>query len=168
MARVVVLLRGVNVGGQNRLAMADLRALLERLGGRDVATYLQSGNAVLSWPGQPEALATQVEKELGLPALVRTGTELAAVVEGNPFAGEEVDPKLLHAVFLSATPEPGLLDLPALLPDRVVPGDRVLYVRYATGSADSRVGRLLSSRRFPLVATARNWRTVLALRDLAH
>jgi uncharacterized protein (DUF1697 family) len=86
-------------------------------------------------------------------------------VSGNPFAGERLDPTLPHAVFLSGVaPE---LDLEALLPDRVVPGDRVLYVAYAVDTHSSKAAKLLSSKRFPVVASARNWRTVLALRELA-
>jgi uncharacterized protein (DUF1697 family) len=167
MRRVAVLLRGVNVGGRNRIAMADLRAVLGGLGCTDVSTYLQSGNAVAT--ADPAELAQRVEQalqaELGLSVavLVRTADELHAVVAGNPF---DPDPKLLHAVFLSADLEPGVVVPQELLPDRVEAGDRVLYVRYAEASHDSRASKLLSSKRFPVVASARNWRTVLALQEL--
>lgn len=170
MARLVVLLRGVNVGGHHRLPMADLRSLLEGIGCTDVATYLQSGNAVVSSPLSPSALTARVEKELreelDLPVavLTRTAAELDAVVAGNPL---DADPTLLHVVFLSGRLDPGFLDPEALLPDRVEVGDRVLYVRYASGSQSSPFAKLLSSKRFPLVASARNWRTVLALQQLA-
>lgn len=169
MARVAVLLRGVNVGGHNRIAMADLRGLLEGLGCTDVASYLQSGNAVVT--SDAAGLAGQVEAaledELGLSVsvLCRTAAELDAVVAANPF---EPDPTLLHAVFLSAQVEASLFDAAALAPDRVEVGDRVLYVRYAGGSHASPVATVLSGRRFPVVATARNWRTVLALQELAR
>lgn len=169
-ARCVVLLRGVNVGGHHRIAMPAFRSLLEQLGAADVRTYLQSGNAVVSWGGSTSLLQAAVEqgmRHLGLPvaALVRTSAELDAVVDGNPFAGEDLDPVTLHAVFL-AEPAPEL-DLPALLPDRVVPRARVLYVAYAGPSHSSKVAKLLASKRFP-VASARNWRTVLALQELTH
>lgn len=167
MTRVAVLLRGVNVGGHNRLAMADLRATLLSLGCTDVATYLQSGNAVVT--ADDARLAGRVEQalkdELGLQVavLTRTAAELDAVVARNPF---HPDPMLLHAVFLSADLEPSYLDLEGLLPDRVHAGDRVLYVRYAAGSHDSQASKVLSSKRFPAVASARNWRTVLALQEM--
>lgn len=168
MTRVAVLLRGVNVGGHNRIAMADLRALLERVGCAEVTTYVQSGNAVVTWSGGD--LAPLVEQALAaagpaVPVVTRTAAELDAVVAGNPF---DPDPELLHAVFLSAQPDASLLDPPALLPDLVQVGDRVVYVRYAQGSHDAAASKLLSSKRVPLVATARNWRTVLALQELAH
>ncbi len=168
MTRVAVLLRGVNVGGHNRIAMAAFRTLLQGLGCEDVKTYLQSGNAVVTAPAK--GLAAKVERalhdELALDVAVvtRTGAELDAVVAANPY---DPDPKLLHAVFLGDRLDPAVVDPEALLPDRVELGDRVLYVRYAESSHDTRASKLLSSKRFPVVATARNWRTVLALQELA-
>lgn len=169
MTRGVVLLRAVNLGARNRIAMADFRALLERLGCTDVRTYLQSGNAVVTSRRSAAALARAVAEalrdDLDLPVsvLVRTADELDAVVAGNPFVAEDLDPTALHAVFLDG-PAPAV---PDVSPDRLVAGDRVLYVAYAAGSRDSAAGKALSRRAFP-VTTARNWRTVLALQELAR
>lgn len=168
MVRVALLLRGINVGGHNRIAMGDLRSLLGGLGCTDVTTYLQSGNAVVT--SDDVGLAARVEQalrdELGLDVavLTRTAAELDAAVAGNPF---DPDPKLLHAVFLSGDLDPSYLDVETLRPDLVAVGERVLYVRYAGSSHDSPVAKVLSSKRFPVVATARNWRTVLALQESA-
>jgi uncharacterized protein (DUF1697 family) len=168
-ARAVVLLRAVNVGGRNRISMADLRSLLERVGCTDVQTYVQSGNAVLSTRRSPAALeqavtaALRSELDLSVDVLVRTSDELDAIVAGNPFSDEDLAPTALHAVFLSG-PAP---DLPDVSPDRIVAGDRVLYVAYAAGSQRSTAGRLLTSSRVSAASTARNWRSVLALQELA-
>lgn len=170
MTRHVVLLRGVNVGSHNRIAMPAFRALLEGVGATEVVTHLQSGNAVVGWAGSTENLRVAVEEalrdDLSLPvaALVRTGAELEATVAANPF--EVVDPKLLHVVFLSGPPPQ--LDTDDLLPDRVASGPDCLYVAYAGSSHDSKASKLLSSKRFPLVSSARNWRTVIALHELAR
>lgn len=173
MTRSVVLLRGVNVGRHHRLSMADFRAVLEGVGCTGVQTYLQSGNAVVAWPGHPDALAAAVAAgleatvALSVLVMVRTGAELAAVVEANPYAREAFDPKLLHVAFLSGPPDPqrlAALDHDALLPDRLAVGDRALYLRYATGSQNSSLARV----RLGVEATARNWRTVTALRALAQ
>ena len=167
MTRVAVLLRGVNVGRGNRIAMADLRALLERLGGTDVSTLLQSGNAVLDWPGAAKDLAPAVEKalhdDLGLSvaALARTGRQLGEVVSGCPF--EVADPKQVHVVFLGGTAPAA--DAEALAPDVVVPGPGCLYVSYAGPSHSSPVAKWLAGKDFGVVGTARNWRTVLALQE---
>jgi uncharacterized protein (DUF1697 family) len=169
MRRQVVLLRGVNVGANNRIAMPAFRSVLEGLSCTDVRTYLQSGNAVVGWDGSGGELQQAVEQalrdQLDLPVavLVRSAADLDAAVAGNPFDVD--DPKLLHVVFLSG-PSPELA-VDELLPDRVAPGPGCFYVAYATGSHDSRASKLLTGKRFPLVTTARNWRTVLALQELA-
>jgi hypothetical protein len=112
MERLVVLLRGVNVGKHHRIAMPAFSAVLASVGCTAVQTYLQSGNAVVDWTGSPEQLgegvAAGLERSAGLSVLVmvRTGAELAAVVDGNPFAAEDFDPKQLHAAFLTDPPDP--------------------------------------------------------------
>ena len=172
MTRSVVLLRGVNVGKHHRISMSTFRDVLESIGCTEVQTYLQSGNAVLSWAGGQDQLADAVrgalERSAGLSVLVmvRSGAELAAVVEANPYASESFDPKLLHVAFLSGPADPQRLaavDHDALLPDRMAVGDRAVYLRYASGSQGSALGRL----RLGVDTTARNWTTVTALRDLA-
>lgn len=170
MTRFVVLLRGVNVGAHNRISMPDLRSLLEGQGCSDVVTYLQSGNAVVGWSGSSEALRGAVTgaltAELGLhvQVLVRTSAQLDAVVAGNPFDVD--DPTRLHVAFLSGPPPP--VDADALLPDRVAPGPEVLYVAYAGGSQGSKAAKLLTGKQLGVIASARNWRTVLALQELAR
>ena len=171
MTRCVVLLRGVNVGRANRVAMADFRRVLERLGARDVVTYVQSGNAVVGWDGTPGELETAAhsalaERALSVPVMVRTADELARVVAASPW-GDELDPTLFHVAFLSGQPDPervAAIDSEALLPERVVVGERVLYLDHARGVRSSRLARL----DLGVAATARNWRTVTALLELAR
>src|SRR5882672_4085362 len=94
--RYAALLRGINVGGNKKIAMADLRLLLSGLGHGEVSTLLQSGNAVFTAPPSDAArLAAQIEAaladQLGLTSsvLLRTHQQLAAVVDGNPFPSAE-------------------------------------------------------------------------------
>ena len=169
MTRCVVLLRGVNLGRTNRIAMPDLRATLERVGCSDVRTYVSSGNAVVDWDGTAAALedaaaAALAARGLPVPVMVRTAAELARVVAASPWTG--LDPKRFHVAFLSADPDPAAvaaIDHEALLPERVVVGERVLYLDHADGVQRSRLARL----RLGVDATARNWRTVTALHALA-
>ena len=170
MPRQVVLLRAVNLGARNRIAMPAFREVLESVGCTDVKTYLQSGNAVVASRRTPASLAKAVadalrsELDLSVGVLVRTATELDALVAGNAFPDVK-DPKLLHALLLeSATPDLSGLDV---APDRVAAGDRVVYVAYATSSQDSKAAKALGGKAFA-GATARNWRTVLALQELAR
>lgn len=169
MPRQVVLLRAVNLGARNRIAMPAFRSVLEGVGCTDVATYLQSGNAAVTSRRTPASLAKAVatalrsELDLSVGVLVRTAAELDAVVSGNPFT-DVADPKLLHAVFLDrAAPDLTGVDV---APDRVATGDRVVYVAYAKSSQDSRAAKIPGGKAFS-GSTARNWRTVLALQDLA-
>lgn len=169
MTRCVVLLRGVNVGKHHRIAMAGFRDLLSEVGCGDVQTYVQSGNAVGDWEGTPADLEVAVrgalrERGLDVPVMVRTGAEVAAVVAASPWT--DLDPKLFHVAFLSGDPDPAkvaAIDHEALLPERVVVGDRVLYLDHAAGVRNSRLARLSVG----VEATARNWRTTVALRDLS-
>jgi uncharacterized protein (DUF1697 family) len=172
----VVLLRGVNVGPHKRIAMADLRALLARLGFADVRTMLQSGNAVvLAPPEDPAVLARRIEQgladQLALASrcLVLTEKDLAAVVAGDPF-GEVADNGSRYlATFLFDEPVPALRaehDPQALDPERVRVGPRVIYQWCPDGIlAAPAVGGFVE-KRWKVVTTARNWNTVTKLATL--
>lgn len=173
----VALLRGINVGGKNKVPMQTLRALVARIGGTDVRTHLQSGNAVFHHPDQdPRLLAKALEQalaeELGLTlsCLIRSAPELRRVVEANPFPMEGVDGSRFLVVFLSATPPPARLaaiDPAAYAPDAFAAGERVLYVNLPGGIRDSKLAVLFTDKRLGVTATARNWNTVTKLLALA-
>jgi uncharacterized protein (DUF1697 family) len=172
MTRCVLLLRGINVGRANRIRMPDLVALLEGLGCRDVSTYLQSGNALVETDLPTDELEGRAEEALagvGIPVrvLARSREDLDAVVEADPFAGRDLDPKLVHVAFLSAAPDAeavAALDPEALLPEEIVVRGREAYLWYARGVQGTKLDGPL--KRLGVVATARNWRTVLALQEL--
>lgn len=171
----MALLRGINVGRHKRVAMADLRRLLESVGFGDVRTHLQSGNALFT-TGQSRGRAlerqieSRIEADLGLDVkvLVRSAEELAVVVDENPFAAPGVDPKQLQVAFLSAAPpatQTTNLDRDAFAPDQFELGDRVIYLRLPHGFMASRLPdweRLLG-----MAVTTRNWNTVTRLHELA-
>ena len=174
----VLLLRGVNVGGHNRVPMAELRALLERLGCDDVVTHLQSGNAVCRAPGSSASLAARtaaaLEVELGVrvPVLGRSGARLGALAAANPLVHLEEDPTRLHVTFLDGRPAPArMAELEAaaatFAPDRVVVDGADCFLHVPGSYHESRVGNAVLERRLGRVATTRNWRTVLALAELA-
>jgi uncharacterized protein (DUF1697 family) len=173
----VALLRGINVGGRQKIAMADLQALLAGLRHRDVATLLQSGNALFTSARQDEeALALEIERaiarKLGLTVrcLVRGRDELRRVVDAHPLAGTATDPARLLVIFLSSRPDAAFLrslDLRAFAPDQVVAGERELYVWCPDGAGKSKLVQALSEKRLGCrVATARNWNTVTKLLGL--
>src|SRR5258708_21484096 len=108
----VALLRGINVGGHNKVPMAELRQVVASLGHADVATYIQSGNVVFS-TGETDtaALAEALEQAIAAAFGVRVRVvvfsrgELAQAMRANPYS-DEPNPRAVHAVFLSATPRP--------------------------------------------------------------
>ncbi|RKR88678.1 uncharacterized protein (DUF1697 family) [Micromonospora pisi] len=168
-----VLLRGINVGRNNRIAMADLRALLTGLGYDDVATLLQSGNAVFrTGGGDPAALAIEIERaikaDLGLsiPCLVRDRADLDRIVADNPLAERTDEPSKLLVCFLAERPDPSRLaaiDFTAYAPEECGVGERELYVWYPGGQQNAKLTYAFFEKRLGGVATARNWNTVTKL-----
>jgi uncharacterized protein (DUF1697 family) len=176
MASRIVLLRGINIGSRNRIAMPALREALEEAGFDDVRTYLQSGNVVLSSRAAPATVARKCEaaiaEEFGLDidVVVRTRAELAGVVKRNPLAKVATDPKRYQVSFLSAKP-PGKIvrKLESLAADgeRLVASGRELYAWHPKGVARSKLWAALAGRGLGVTATARNWTTVTKLLELA-
>lgn len=169
----VLLLRGVNVGGHHKLPMATLRAVLEDLGGTEVRTYIQSGNAVLR--ADPAGLAERVEAALeaavgfSVPVMVREGAAVQALAQGHPLAGEGLADKLLYVAFLSRTPDPeavAALDPDRSPPDRYVVRGSELFVAFPGGMARSRLTADWVDRRLGVTSTWRNLATVRALAGL--
>ncbi len=172
----VALLRGVNVGGRNRLPMSVLSGLLADAGALDVRTYIQSGNALFTVaPSRAAAVALAlsegVERELGFRpvVVVRTADELARVAHRHPLGGPKVDPRTLHVAFLSA--RPSRARVAALDPDRSPP-DAVLvrgseaWLRLPNGGGGTRYTNAYLDATLGTTSTVRNWRTVLALARL--
>lgn len=178
MATWVALLRAVNLGSQNQVSMPKLRTALADAGFADVRTYVQSGNVVVtSRHRKPEAVGkavgTVIRKEFGLdvPIVVRTYDDLAAIVEANPFPQAAVErPKGLAVTFLEGEPDPAkataLHTAEATRECCRVIG-RELYVDYVNGVAGSRFTPQYLESRLGVRGTARNWRTVLALVEMA-
>jgi uncharacterized protein (DUF1697 family) len=172
--RWVALLRGINLGSSRRIAMADLREVLGRLGYADVKTLLQSGNVVFSSttgtaPAHAKRIAAGIEKDLGMDVkvLVFSAAELAAIVKANPFAAQRVDPKELHVTFLSGpTPRAKLaqIDRGSVAPDEFEPGKRAIYERRRGGVLASKLPDW--QKVLGIDVTARNWNTVTKLAAL--
>lgn len=177
MPRQVALLRGINVGAHNRIGMAPLRELLTRLGHEDVRTLLQSGNVVLTADTTgaelERALETAIAAELGVEprVMVRTADELAAVVAHDPFGDVADDPRRYQVSFLEAELDPEAaraLEAADVAPERVAVHGREVYAWHANGIQRSPLVKLLDDKKLGVAATARNWRTVTKLRELAR
>jgi len=166
----VALLRGINVGGSNKVPMAELRALFEALGYPDAQTYIQSGNVVFSARAGESALVADIEAaieetfSLQVPVVVRSRAQLAAVVASSPF--DRAAPTAVHVAFLSGRPRTA--SVAALDPDRSPPDTfavvgREVYLHYPNGSGRSKLTVDYLERVLGVRATARNWNTVTKL-----
>ena len=172
-APVVALLRGVNVAGRSKLAMADLRAVLTAAGLGEARTHLQSGNVILTpASGNLAGLSTAIEIAiadgcgLGIRVIVRTREQLEAIVEGNPFLEPGTKPVTLHSVFLESVPESDRvsgLDPDRSPPDRFSVAGQNIYVHYPGGSGRSKLGLDYFEKKLGVAGTARNWNTVISL-----
>jgi uncharacterized protein (DUF1697 family) len=170
----VALLRGINLGPRNRVAMPRLRELLAEAGYDDVRTLAASGNVVLSSRKRPASVAAEVRRvvagEFGVdtPVIVRTAGELAEVVERNPLPTDR--PRLLQVHFLSepiAQQAAKAVEAAARPPERVAISGSEVYAYHADGIQRSPLLKELEDERLGVVVTARNWNTVTGLLELA-
>jgi uncharacterized protein (DUF1697 family) len=175
-ARHIVLLRGINLGARNRIAMGELREALEDAGFKDVRTYLQSGNEVLESTAKPESVARKCErviaKRFGLEIAVvaRTRADLARIVKRNPLGKVAREPKRYQVSFLSAKLAAKVvreLEAAAADSEQVVVIGREVYAWHPKTIARSRLWTKLAGKGLGVTATSRNWTTVEALLELA-
>jgi uncharacterized protein (DUF1697 family) len=176
MAVHVAMLRGINLGRNRRVPMAELRALLSEAGYEDVRTYVQSGNIVLASPAGPAGverdLRTLISARFGfdVPVIVRSRAELAAVVKADPLGHVVDDPKRYQVSFLAEKPPAGLvrrMEERAAESERVVAHGREIYAWHPDGVARSKLWNELAGKGLGITATARNWTTVTTLLDMA-
>jgi uncharacterized protein (DUF1697 family) len=175
LVRQIVLLRGINVGRRNRIAMPALRELFLTAGFADVQTYLQSGNIVLSSDLTEEQLAATSSRLIRdafafeIASVARTRDELAAVVALNPLGGIAVDPKRYLVTFFSEEPEVrGVERVRALArePEELFAAGRELYGWHPAGIARSKLWNAIAAGGLGGTSTSRNWATVTALHGL--
>ncbi|MGB5210919.1 MAG: DUF1697 domain-containing protein [Gammaproteobacteria bacterium] len=172
----IALLRGINVGGRNRLPMKDLSRIFEAAGCAPVKTYIQSGNVVFkaglrSGGTFADAIGTAIEKQHGFrPAIqLRTATALKTAIASNPYPQAASEPKSLHLFFLEDSPQKKLVsDARRLLSasESITVIDRCLYLHAPDGLAQSKFAKGVD-KALGMNTTARNWRTVSKLEDLA-
>ena len=173
----VALLRGINVGGKNKLPMKELTALFVEAGCEEVRTYIQSGNVVFRAGSAVEEeissiISASILERYGyqVPVITRTAGELQEIMEANPFleAGAETDK--LHVMFLAELPDSASVD--TLDPERS-PGDefavrgREVYLHCPNGVARSKLTNSYFDARLSTTSTSRNWRTARKLLALA-
>lgn len=173
----VALLRGINVGGKNKLPMRSLVTIFEAAGCLDVRTYIQSGNVVFragstDVSGLAAAVSAAIASEFGIkvPVIPRSAAEMAAVATANPFIDAGVAEEMLHVYFLADAPSGGAV---AKLDPTRSPGDtfvvvgREIHLHLPNGVARTRLTNAYFDKALGTVSTLRNWRTVKLLAAMA-
>ncbi len=179
MQRYIAMLRGINLGSHNRLAMPALKAGFEELGLLHVATYLQSGNVAFASDtddsgGLALRIHQMIEARFGhdVTILLRSAGEMDRVSAENPFLSrQDIDLAKLHVTFLSEMPTPERLS--AIRPelggdDEWLACGAAVYLHCPNGYGRTKLTNGLFEQKLKVPATTRNWKTVLALRDLAN
>ena|SRR5450631_4339722 len=179
MTVAISLLRGVNVGGHNKIKMDALRALYESLRLRDAQTYVQSGNVVFRTDLRNlVSLASRIEKAIEesfgfRPAvIVRTREDLRDVIARNPFAARrDLDPSKFLVTFLASDPSAEARDEILAIktdPDELRMSGRELYTYYPNGMARPKLSWAVIERKLKTSGTGRNWNSVLKLLEIAE
>ena len=177
MTTFLSLFRGINVGGNHKVKMADLKELHEALGLRDVLPYIQSGNVVFK---SDDTDAGQIQKQIEdsfaarfgfrSEVIVRTSDELSAIIEKNPFQGQPDKESNWIAVMFLATP-PDIAAQEALLqtyvgPEEIFFSGKEMYIYYTNGIGRSKLSHSFIEKKLKTGGTARNWNTILKLQEL--
>jgi uncharacterized protein (DUF1697 family) len=177
METYIVLFRGINVGGNNALPMLELVTVLEELGLSNIKTYIQSGNAVfqskkIDSEELSQKISTEIEKRRGFVAqvLILDVTEFRNAIASNPFPEAEAEPNTLDCFFLLSLPEkPNLKALETVKKDseqfRLI--DKVFYLYAPEGIGRSKLATKVE-KTLEVTVTARNWRTVRKIMELAE
>ena len=173
--RYVALLRGINVGGNTMIKMAELKAVFERCGLENVSTYINSGNVGFDCSiGETKAVSLiedEIERNFGkrISVMVRPQQDIGLIMGANPFEGEFESHKEMHVLFLK---EPMTDDQISQLRSMAPEGERFaifgreIYCHLPLGGADSFLGRGQFEKKLKVSVTARNWRTVQKLSEL--
>jgi uncharacterized protein (DUF1697 family) len=177
MTRHIALLRGINVGGHKKVPMAALREALGAAGFEDVKTYVQSGNVALTASERSPAkvgrkVAKAIDDAFGFDVAVvmRTRDEIAALVDDDPLGDVATNPTYRIVVFLADKLDRDRLadvDPEEFAPEAFALRDREIVMWAPDGQRDSKLVKALTEKRTGVVGTARNWRTVEKLLDLA-
>ncbi|MCX6249092.1 MAG: DUF1697 domain-containing protein [Bacteroidetes bacterium] len=179
MTTYISILRGINVSGQKKVLMADLKELYASLGFTEVTTYIQSGNVIFKTSGDLSAgdLCNKIEKAIEgrykfqVPVIIRNAGEINAILSSNPFLAEKgIDPERLHVTFLGKDPQPS--ELSAILkfdypPDRFAIIGKEVYLYCPGGYGNTKLSNSFFENKLKVTATTRNWKTVGKLAELA-
>ena len=173
MKKYIALLRGINVGGHKKILMSDLKKLFESIGFAEVETYIQSGNVVFSSDIEDDMyskISVAIESKYGfkVPILIKKVTELTQIVTKCPFSDEKLEKS--YFILLREKPIEENLKLIENLSSEAEEFyiiDTCIYIFYSKGAGQSKLGVNFFEKKLKVTATARNYRTMAKLLELA-
>jgi uncharacterized protein (DUF1697 family) len=174
MVRYVGFLRGINVGRNKRIAMADLRALAEEIGYADVVTHLQSGNLIFSSEASEDAVRSSLEDGIrqrfgmDVAVVVRSRDEIAQIVANNPLSDVATDGSRYLVAFMSGVPDARAIDANAHQPAQFRIVGRDAYLWLPDGILASKLPDAFSDKKLRVTVTTRNWNTVRKVLEIAR
>jgi uncharacterized protein (DUF1697 family) len=178
MKTFISILRGINVSGQRKIQMTDLKALYEALKFTNVITYIQSGNVIFkSKSASDQKLAKRIEDAIyerynfNVPVIIRTVEEMEHAISVNPFLKQsKIDIEKLHITFLAEIPEQENVESIRNInysPDKFIIIDKEVYLYCPNGYGITKLSNNFFEQKLKIKATTRNWRTVNKLFEMA-
>ena len=173
------MLRGINVSGQKKIKMADLRSLYLSIGFSNIETYIQSGNVIFDTGSESKIeIKSRVEKAIGekykfyVPVEIRTHHEIAEIIENNPFGPVDLveDGTKVLVTFLSSKPADDKIsgiNKYVVTPEKLVVVEKEVYLYCPNGYGKSKLSNTFIEKKLGIGATTRNWKTVHKLHDLS-
>jgi uncharacterized protein (DUF1697 family) len=179
METYISILRGINVGGQKKVLMDDLKKLYIEIEFKNVRTYIQSGNVIFDYEkSKPSQLAKQIEDKISekykfhVPVIIRNSFELQEILNNNPFLKEKnIDIEKLHITFLSDEPEKKKAEEILKFnynPDKFICSKKEVYVYCPNGYGNTKLNNTFFERKLNVSATTRNLKTVNELTRIAQ
>ncbi len=179
MKTYIALLRGINVSGQKKIKMADLRAMLNKLNLENVQTYIQSGNIVFQ---HPETAETELEKmieqtiqahyDFHVPTMVRLPEDFQYAIDHNPFLEDsDKDIKRQYITFLAEKPEEEHIQTLKQVnyePEEYVIDGRIIFFFSPNGYGRAKMNNNFFENKLKVKATTRNWKTVNKLLEMTQ
>tara|TARA_R110000787_G_scaffold192886_9_gene304406 strand:+ start:11826 stop:12344 length:519 start_codon:yes stop_codon:yes gene_type:complete len=172
MTRFIILLRGINVSGKNKLPMQDLRELLDELRYLNIQTYIQSGNIILDTDEKKAEVIVKIQDGIknkfnyDVPVIIKTVSELRKAIVSYPFPIE--NPKIVAFVFLNQQITEVEIDVKEIYGDEYQIDNDMVYIYCLTGFARTKLSNNLFERKLKVIATTRNFRTVQKLLALSE
>ena len=178
MSRYIALLRGINVSGQKKIKMSELKTIFENIGFQDVITYIQSGNVIFSSKKKSiSKLSNKITSGIkskynfDVQLIILTPQEIDWALKNNPFIKKKKEIERLYVTFLSAKPSTDSINILkeiSFLPEEYLINEKTIYLFSPNGAGKAKLNNNFIEKKLKVVGTTRNWKTVTALSELVN